>query len=467
MRRTLLVLAVAVLVLPARAPAWTWPTDGAVLRPFVLGSDPYAAGQHRGVDLAGEPGSPVRAAAGGTVTFAGTVPGGGKTLSIRSDDYSVTLQHLGTIGVDRGAGVDEGDAVATVGDEGFVYLGIRVAAEPEGYVDPLALLPPRLPALPPPAAPAAPANVAAPAAAATTAPPEAPPPAVAPPAGPPPATPPIEVGATADAPAAETPAVTVAAPAAGAAHAAAAAPEPAPVAVQPPAPAVEQPLSDDAAADAAPTSGAAEVAAATVSPALAPDATIVAPLPSLVAGAPAVVGGEALLEPARAPAPVIPAAGAVPPAPSTPRLSPSLDVRRREASGQRSLSVMPRPRADRLSISLRRPTRASGTVGGIVLLTFATLGAGAIALIGARIISVRGRTTVVRSENSPEDPGRPCVAVREWTATPGPRRRARGTSGHLRPLSPPEGKRRADGERNRRARDSDHGRGRQGERLAA
>jgi hypothetical protein len=105
MRRTLLVLAVAVLVLPARAPAWTWPTDGAVLRPFVLGSDPYAAGQHRGVDLAGEPGSPVRAAAGGTVTFAGTVPGGGKTLSIRSDDYSVTLQHLGTIGVDRGAGV--------------------------------------------------------------------------------------------------------------------------------------------------------------------------------------------------------------------------------------------------------------------------------------------------------------------------------------------------------------------------
>ena len=32
--------------------AWTWPADGPVLRPFVLGDDPYAAGQHRGIDVA-------------------------------------------------------------------------------------------------------------------------------------------------------------------------------------------------------------------------------------------------------------------------------------------------------------------------------------------------------------------------------------------------------------------------------
>ncbi len=32
--------------------AWTWPVDGPVLQPFVLGDDPYAAEQHRGVDVA-------------------------------------------------------------------------------------------------------------------------------------------------------------------------------------------------------------------------------------------------------------------------------------------------------------------------------------------------------------------------------------------------------------------------------
>ena len=33
------------------AAAWTWPVDGPVLRAFSLGSDAYAGGQHRGVDV--------------------------------------------------------------------------------------------------------------------------------------------------------------------------------------------------------------------------------------------------------------------------------------------------------------------------------------------------------------------------------------------------------------------------------
>ena len=37
-----------VLVAAPAALAWTWPADGLVLRPFSLGPDPYAAGQHRG-----------------------------------------------------------------------------------------------------------------------------------------------------------------------------------------------------------------------------------------------------------------------------------------------------------------------------------------------------------------------------------------------------------------------------------
>ena len=51
-----------------------WPADGPVLRPFQLGADPYAAGQHRGIDVGGAAGAPVRRPAAGTVSFAGSVP---------------------------------------------------------------------------------------------------------------------------------------------------------------------------------------------------------------------------------------------------------------------------------------------------------------------------------------------------------------------------------------------------------
>ena len=46
------VLLAALLSVPAAA-AWTLPTDGLVLRPFLTGADPYAGGQHRGIDVAG------------------------------------------------------------------------------------------------------------------------------------------------------------------------------------------------------------------------------------------------------------------------------------------------------------------------------------------------------------------------------------------------------------------------------
>ena len=54
------------LVLAGPAVAWSWPADGDVLQPFALGGDAYAAGQHRGIDVAGPAGSSVRAPASGT-----------------------------------------------------------------------------------------------------------------------------------------------------------------------------------------------------------------------------------------------------------------------------------------------------------------------------------------------------------------------------------------------------------------
>jgi Peptidase family M23 len=144
--------------------AWTWPADGPVLRPFVLGDDPYAAAQHRGVDIASPSGGPVRAPASGVVSFAGTVPGGGRTVTIQTaGGYSVTLVHLGAIGVGRGQELAEGAGVGSAGPSGdaehaepYVHLGVRVTADPTGYVDPLGLLPAR--EAPPPPSPAPPAE---------------------------------------------------------------------------------------------------------------------------------------------------------------------------------------------------------------------------------------------------------------------------------------------------------------------
>jgi hypothetical protein len=151
-RRVLLAAVAAALVLAPVAGAWSWPADGPVLQPFVFDpAHPYAAGQHRGIDLGAEAGTVVVAPAPGTVTFAGTVPASGKSLTIATaDGYAVTLTHLGSFSVAAGASVAEGDPVGTIGpsgepelDQPYIHLGIRLAAAPEGYVDPLSLLPPK------------------------------------------------------------------------------------------------------------------------------------------------------------------------------------------------------------------------------------------------------------------------------------------------------------------------------------
>lgn len=126
--------------------------QGPVLQPFAYDeAQPYAAGQHRGVDLGADAaGETVVAPAGGTISFAGTVPTNGKSVTIETaDGYSVTLTHLGSIAVVKGATVAEQDEIGTVGPSGtpevdapYVHLGIRVTADPNGYIDPLSLLPP-------------------------------------------------------------------------------------------------------------------------------------------------------------------------------------------------------------------------------------------------------------------------------------------------------------------------------------
>jgi pyruvate/2-oxoglutarate dehydrogenase complex dihydrolipoamide acyltransferase (E2) component len=147
-------VALSVLLFLVWAPvanAWTWPVQGPVLQPFSYDeAHPYAAGQHRGIDVgASGAGEQVVASAAGTVSFAGSVPSSGESVTIETaDGYSVTLTHLGSIAVAKGASVAEGDAVGTIGPSGtpevdgpYLHLGIRVTSDPNGYLDPLRFLP--------------------------------------------------------------------------------------------------------------------------------------------------------------------------------------------------------------------------------------------------------------------------------------------------------------------------------------
>ena len=77
----LLPVVIAFLVGAVPALAWTWPVDGPVLQQFTFGDDPYAGGQHRGIDVGASPGTPVLAPSAGTITFSGSVPGGGRTVT--------------------------------------------------------------------------------------------------------------------------------------------------------------------------------------------------------------------------------------------------------------------------------------------------------------------------------------------------------------------------------------------------
>src|SRR6186713_2543765 len=144
--------------------AWSWPVDGPVLRGFSVSEDAYAAGQHRGIDVALGSAPAIRAPATGEVTFAGSVPTNGLTVTISFGEYKVSLTHLGPLRVRRGATVAEGDVVAEPGPTGeaeypvpYVHLGVRLGST-ETYVDPLSLLPPRGASHPPPAPEAPPAS---------------------------------------------------------------------------------------------------------------------------------------------------------------------------------------------------------------------------------------------------------------------------------------------------------------------
>ncbi|WP_421917239.1 M23 family metallopeptidase [Nonomuraea polychroma] len=159
-----IVLATAVLTLtapPARAspPTWRWPLDGnpRILRRFSPPPEPWLAG-HRGIDLAAPTATPVLAAGGGTVRFAGPVAGKGVVTIDHEGGLRTTYLPVAA-SVKRGQSVTPGTELGVIEPSGghcpesCLHWGLLRESR---YLNPLILLgrapirllpfwPPRLP----------------------------------------------------------------------------------------------------------------------------------------------------------------------------------------------------------------------------------------------------------------------------------------------------------------------------------
>ena len=125
---------------------WPLSPQPAVVRHFEPPPNPYAAG-HRGVDLAGVPGQPVRSALDGTVTFAGSI-GGKPVVTVRHDDERRTTYEpvVSSVAVDQAVTAGEVLGRLIVTDShcfpaACLHWGlVEGRGEPRTYADPLTLL---------------------------------------------------------------------------------------------------------------------------------------------------------------------------------------------------------------------------------------------------------------------------------------------------------------------------------------
>lgn len=123
---------------------YAWPVFGRIIDPFRLSAGPFGPG-HRGIDIAAPVGTPVRAASGGVVAFAGSVAGSLFVSIDHPDGVRTSYGYLSSIGVSRGDVVSRGQVIAASGfghpgkTPPHLHLGARVDG---AYIDPLPLLVP-------------------------------------------------------------------------------------------------------------------------------------------------------------------------------------------------------------------------------------------------------------------------------------------------------------------------------------
>lgn len=118
---------------------WRWPSTGKIVRTF-------AANLHKGIDLAGRRGDPVKATAAGKVVYAGEgVTGYGSLIILKHNNtYLSAYGHNEQLLVSEGSVVKVGQQIATMGSSGTnavkLHFELRRLGKP---VDPLTLLPKR------------------------------------------------------------------------------------------------------------------------------------------------------------------------------------------------------------------------------------------------------------------------------------------------------------------------------------
>lgn len=121
---------------------WRWPASGKVVGGFKTGS----GGDGAGVDIAGNVGDPVRAAADGTVVYSGNgLIGYGELVIIKHNDtYLSAYGHNSRRLVKEGQHVDAGQEIALMGASGAPRVELHFEIRKDGKpVDPLAYLPQR------------------------------------------------------------------------------------------------------------------------------------------------------------------------------------------------------------------------------------------------------------------------------------------------------------------------------------
>lgn len=123
---------------------WGWPATGKLLANFSDGNA-GTQGLNRGIDLAGNMGDPVLAAAPGKVIFVGVYPKHGNlVVLLHAEGYSSVYAHNSRVLVKEGQMVKRGQRIADLGnsdaDQPKLHFEVRQQGKP---VDPMKFLPPR------------------------------------------------------------------------------------------------------------------------------------------------------------------------------------------------------------------------------------------------------------------------------------------------------------------------------------
>lgn len=103
----------------AKAPRFAWPIEGEIIRKFVARGGKVAF--HDGIDVAGEQGEAVRAAAAGKVIFAGQGPKeyGLTVIVYHTGRWTTTYAFLDAVTVKEGERVKAGERVGKLGETGL------------------------------------------------------------------------------------------------------------------------------------------------------------------------------------------------------------------------------------------------------------------------------------------------------------------------------------------------------------